>query len=122
MFRQAVSLRLALILVFLIEGRGSLAQSPQPINIFGNAVPSNFATPKAASPTLGVKFWSSESGSISAILFYRGSVSPQGYLASLYSASGTLLGSVKMAGESGPVPGWQEADFAAPIPISPNTT
>jgi hypothetical protein len=72
--------------------------------------------------TLGVKFWSSQSGTISAIRFYRGAKSLHGYLASLYSASGTLLGSVTMATESGSVPGWQVAKFASPIPISPNTT
>ena len=49
-------------------------------------------------------------------------MSPSGYVASLYSASRSLLGSVTMAHESGPVPGWQVATFATPISIKPNTT
>ncbi len=94
----------------------------QTVSIFGNAVPNNPVEADNAAVTLGVKFWSSAAGSISAIRFYRGAVSPQGYVASLYSASGSLLGSVKMAHESGPVPGWQTATLASPISISPNTT
>jgi len=72
--------------------------------------------------TLGVKFWSSQSGTISAIRFYRAAVSSNGYVASLYAASGTLLGSATLALESGPVPGWQVANFVSPIPVSANTT
>jgi hypothetical protein len=72
--------------------------------------------------TLGVKFWSSEPGTISGIRFYRAAASPQGYVVQLYSAGGTVLGSATLAQESGPLPGWQEADFASPISISANTT
>src|SRR5207302_11033163 len=72
--------------------------------------------------TLGVRFWSTTEGSVSAIQFYRGAVSPQGYIATLFSATGTTLGSVQMPQESGPVPGWQVAQFPSPIPISPNTS
>jgi hypothetical protein len=77
---------------------------------------SNFGAPS------GCDFWSAQAGAISAIRFYRATTNQGGYTASLYTASGTLLGSVKMAHESGPVPGWQIGNFAAPIPISPNTT
>ena len=90
-------------------------------NIFGNAVPTN-PTGGGTKLTLGVKFWSSQSGTITAIRFYRAAVSSKGYVASLYSAGGTLLGSATLAHESGPVPGWQVANFASPIPISANTT
>jgi Domain of unknown function (DUF4082) len=114
---------LSLVLIFfsiLLSGvRISLAQS---ISIFGEAVPSNAQQFYARPITFGVKFWSTEAGTISAILFYRDMTSPQGYVASLYSADGTLLASVTMATESGPVPGWQGATLASPIPISPNTT
>jgi hypothetical protein len=72
--------------------------------------------------TLGVKFWSSQSGTISGIRFYRAAKSSQGYVAKLYTAGGTLLASVNLAHESSPVPGWQVANFASPIPISANTT
>jgi hypothetical protein len=94
----------------------------QAISIFGNSPPSNASEGIQTPITLGIKFWSSQSGTVSAIRFYRGTTSPLGYVARLYSASGSVLGSVTMTTESGPVPGWQVATFAAPISISPNTT
>jgi hypothetical protein len=94
----------------------------QSVSLFEGTVPSNPVEADNNAVTLGVKFWSSQPGTISAIKFYRGAKSPLGYVASLYSASGSLLGSVKMSTESGLVPGWQQANFAAPISISPNTT
>ena len=93
----------------------------QPTSIFGNAV-SNNPIDDPGPVTLRVKFWSSQPGTIAGIRFYRAAANSQGYVAKLYTASGTLLGSTTIARESGPLPGWQEADFASPIPISANTT
>jgi hypothetical protein len=96
----------------------SLAQS---ISIFGNTAPN--ATIDGGVPrTFGIKFWSTQSGTISAIRFYRSVSSSEGYVAKLYSAGGILLGSVSLAQEPDPVPGWQVATLASPIPISANTT
>jgi hypothetical protein len=107
--------------VSLVIAIGGSAASAQSISIFGNAVPINpIDVPDAV--TLGVKFWSSQPGTISGIRFYRAVHSPQGYVAKLYSADGTLLGSATIAQESGALPGWQEADFASPMSISANTT
>jgi hypothetical protein len=103
----------------LLSGNQCLAQS---LSLFTNTVPANQVVSSTSATTLGVKFWSTQSGTISAINFYRGATSAQGYVAMLYAASGTLLGSVTMAHESGPVPGWQQAVFASPIPIAANTT
>jgi Domain of unknown function (DUF4082) len=103
----------------LVEVNECLAQA---LSIFGNAVPASAAVSSSYAKTLGVKFWSTQAGTISAIKFYRGATSPHGYVVSLYSAGGTLLGSVTMAQESGPVPGWQEAVFPTPIPIAANTS
>jgi hypothetical protein len=85
-------------------------------------VPNNAAAVDFSSLTLGVKFWSTQSGTISAIRFYRGAASPKGYVAGLCAADGTVLAEMYMPQESGPVPGWQEAYFASPIPISANQT
>ena len=107
--------QLLIILLPLALLTGGTARAQSTVSMFSNLVP---ATPinKTSSPiTLGVKFWSSQVGTISAILFYRAAKSPQGYVASLYTGNGTtLLGSVTMATESGPVPGWQQAVFAYP--------
>src|SRR5271168_2360053 len=119
MRRQTLSLLFVFSFVYL---SGMMVSSAQSINIFGNLVPIDPTQADNAPITLGVKFWSSEPGSISGIRFNRPVASPSGYVAQLYSAGGTLLGSVTMARESSPVPGWQVATFAAPISISPNTT
>jgi hypothetical protein len=103
----------------LLDGSDCLAQS---LSLFTNAAPATGAVSSTGAITLGAKFWSSQPGTISAIKFYRGATSPQGYVARLYSAGGTLLASVTMAKESGPVPGWQQAVFASPIPIAANTS
>jgi hypothetical protein len=111
---------MSILLIACSGGRASLAQSP--VNIFGNAVPANAVEADYSAVTLGVKFWSSQAGTISAIRFYRGATSSSGYVARLYSAAGTTLGSAALPTESGPVPGWQTAVFPAPISISANTS
>jgi hypothetical protein len=118
MLRQVLSVFLVSSFVILSNGGASVAQS---VTIFGDAVSKN-PIDDALAVTLGVKFWSSQSGTISGIRFYRAVPNPLGYVASLYTANGTLLGQAWIAQESGPVPGWQEADFASPISISANTT
>ncbi len=117
MRRQILSLLLVFSTVFIGDIKISLAQSA---NIFGDASPSQTIYGGLAT-TFGVKFWSSKPGTISGIRFYRTVKSPQGYIASLYSAGGTLLGSAALAQETGALPGWQVANFASPIPISPDT-
>jgi hypothetical protein len=102
----------------LVNGGESSAQT---ISIFGNAVPNN-PIDDGNAVTIGVKFWSSQPGTISAVRFYRAVTNPYGYIAKLYTAGGTLLASVKLPHEDGSVPGWQVATFASPIPIKANTT
>ena len=115
--------RLFVILLPLALLMGGTARSQSTVSLFTNAVPVTPVDGDARAITLGVKFWSSQAGTISAIRFYRGVTSSNGYVASLYSGSGKArLGSVRMATESGPVPGWQQAIFAAPISIKANTT
>jgi hypothetical protein len=111
---------LLLPLALLMSGT---ARSQSTVSMFTNVVPTAPVDKTTKPTTLGVKFWSSQAGSIAAILFYRAAKSPSGYVATLYSSNGsTVLGSVTMATESGPVPGWQQAVFAAPISINANTT
>ncbi len=115
---KVVAALLAAATVGTLSGEG-LAQS---VSLFSNAVPSKAVQNSTAPTTVGVKFRSSQSGTISAIRFYRGAVSPRGYIAQLYSASGTLLSQAILSTESSPVPGWQTAEFAMPISIAANTT
>jgi hypothetical protein len=106
----------------LVLGASSPVSQGSPIDIFGTPAPSPLETDTDTPINVGVKFWSTQAGSISAIRFYRATTNPRGYIAGLYTASGSLLGSVAMQTESGPVPGWQVANFATPISISANTT
>jgi hypothetical protein len=66
----------------------------QQLNIFNATVPARKVASGSYSSshaiTLGVKFWSSQSGTISGIRFYRGATSPLGYVARLYSQSPVL--------------------------------
>src|SRR5262249_17482366 len=48
----------------------ALAQSP--VSIFGNVVPPNSVEADPNAVTLGVKFWSTQPGTIAGIRFYRG--------------------------------------------------
>jgi hypothetical protein len=106
-------------LALLFSANPCLAQS---LSLFTNSLPAEPAILDTSARTVGVKFWSAQPGTISAIRFYRAAKSPQGYVALLYSAGGALLGQATLAQESGPVPGWQQAVFASPIPIAANTT
>jgi hypothetical protein len=104
-----------------LAGRAAGAET-LPASIFGSAVPANAVQADYQAVTLGVKFWSKRAGWVPAIRFYRAATSPTGYVARLYSASGSLLGTVSLSTESGPVPGWQTALFPVPISISANRT
>jgi hypothetical protein len=81
------------------------AATGAPSTIFGAGTPATLDSGDAHAVELGVKFSSDVPGSITGIL---------------WSANGTLLGSVTFTGES--ASGWQEASFATPVAISANTT
>ena len=74
-----------------------------------------------SSPTvLGVKFRSDVDGYITGIRFYKGSLNTGTHTGSLWTANGINLGSVTYTDET--ASGWQQADFATPIPVTANTT
>jgi Domain of unknown function (DUF4082)/Bacterial Ig-like domain len=84
------------------------------------------ATPAVASDSdssaieVGVKFRASQAGSITGIRFYKGSGNTGTHVGSLWSMSGTKLGSATFTGESGS--GWQQVNFASPVTVAANTT
>jgi hypothetical protein len=65
---------------------------------------------------LGVKFRAGSNGSITGIRFYKATSNTGTHVASLWSASGTLLGRVTFTSET--AQGWQQANFATPISIA----
>ena len=82
---------LPIVLALLTLGHAAAAQSP--LTLFGNGTPKIPVDPDTNSVTLGVKFWSSQAGTIKGTPFYRAAQSASGYLARLYKADGTMLAS-----------------------------
>jgi hypothetical protein len=109
-----------IVAAWVCAGQVSEAQT---VTLFGNAVPSTPVDNDTAAVTVGVKFWSSQPGTIAGIRFYRGhKASSSGYTVKLFSASGTLLASAKTGKDTCAVPCWEEVNFASPISIAGNTT
>ena len=69
---------------------------------------------------LGVKFQSEIDGDISGVRFYKGAGNTGTHVGSLWTVTGTLLGSATFTSET--ATGWQEVTFPNPVPISANTT
>jgi endonuclease/exonuclease/phosphatase family metal-dependent hydrolase len=85
--------------------------------LFGDRVP---GTPVQSDDTraveVGVRFRSNTGGTIEALRFYRGTGNANGYVAHLWSNTGTLLAQVPV--KDGRIPGWQEVALPTPVSIS----
>ena len=68
---------------------------------------------------LGVKFRSDVNGSISGIRFYKASTNSGTHVGSLWSTTGQRLASATFTNET--ASGWQQVNFATPVPITANT-
>ncbi len=69
---------------------------------------------------LGVKFRTSVNGYITGIRFYKGSNNTGTHIGNLWSASGQNLATATFTNET--ASGWQQVNFASPVPIQANTT
>jgi hypothetical protein len=99
---------------------GSSATSTTPDTIFGTATPTKIDSGDPGSVELGVKFTTSQDGTITGIRFYKASDNLGTHTGALYTAAGKLLESVTFSGET--ASGWQYAKFATPVAITPGTT
>jgi hypothetical protein len=96
------------------------ASDPCPCTLFlGTATPSNNGDDPDG-VELGVKFKSDVAGYISGIRFYKGAGNTGAHIGSLWSVSGSLMGSATFQAET--ASGWQQVNFASPIAIAANTT
>ena len=86
----------------------TLSTTPGPVASDGSAV------------ELGMKFQADSAGSVTGLRFYKYAQNTGTHVGNLWTAAGTLLGTVTFAGET--ASGWQQATFAAPIAITANTT
>jgi hypothetical protein len=69
---------------------------------------------------LGMKFQASAPGQITAIRYWKASNETGTHTGRIWSATGTLLGSVNFSGETGS--GWQVQALTSPLTIQANTT
>ncbi len=65
---------------------------------------------------VGVKYYSEVGGAIKGIRFYKSSANTGPHVANLWSSTGTLLASTTFGNET--PSGWQQANFASPVPIN----
>jgi hypothetical protein len=84
-----------------------------------SATPATTAAADTQTYELGVRFTSDVDGLVNGIRFYKGTGNGGTHVGHLWTASGTLLGTVTFTGET--ASGWQEADFATPIAVTAGT-
>ena len=92
-----------------------------PCSIWGpNVTPPVADSGDGNSIEVGVKFTSDVAGTVNGIRFYKASTNTGTHIGNLWTASGQLLASATFTNET--ASGWQQVNFAQPVPISPNTT
>ena len=69
---------------------------------------------------VGVKFKTDVFGVATGIRFYKASTNTGTHIGNLWTSSGQLLASATFTGET--ASGWQQVNFAQPVPLNPNTT
>ena len=89
-----------------------------PYTIFGNT-PGGSQVVDSGDYEFGVKFRASVDGLITGVRFYKPAGATGIHTGKLWSSSGTLLASTQFVETDF---GWQEVNFASPIPITANTT
>lgn len=94
--------------------------SEEPFTIFGLATPGTVDSGDGGSVELGVKFRSDTVGVVEGIRFYKSAANTGTHVGALWTANGALIAQVAFSDET--ASGWQEARFASPIPIEPETT
>ena len=116
------NLRSAAVIVAVLIWAGQVSEA-QTVTIFGNALPSTPVDSDTNAVTLGVKFSSTQAGTIAGIRFYRGhKASSNGYTVKLFSNSGSLLASARTTKDTCTVPCWEQVNFASAISLAANTT
>ncbi len=90
------------------------------ISLFSpSAVPTDLSSEDVAFVNLGVKFSSSQSGTIVGLKYYKSIGDGGTHVGSLWSGTGTLLASATFTGET--ASGWQTVTFSNPVSISAGT-
>jgi hypothetical protein len=85
-----------------------------------SAAPGTAAEQDTDAVEIGTKFRSDVTGNVTGIRFYKGTGNTGTHVGHLWSSTGQQLATVTFTGES--ATGWQQANFASPVTILPNTT
>jgi cytochrome c peroxidase len=92
-----------------------------PVSIWGaSAVPAVASDSDTLPTELGVKFRADTNGYITGIRFYKGPTNTGTHTAHLWTRGGVLLATATFTNET--PTGWQQVTFAAPVPVTANTT
>jgi hypothetical protein len=98
-----------------------LTVSPPTTSLFSaTSAPSQIFWNDDSPVELGVKFQTSINGKITGIRFYKGPRNVGTHVATLWSATGTVLSRVTFATET--ASGWQQVKLPTPITLTPKTT
>ncbi|KKC38903.1 hypothetical protein WH87_08100 [Devosia epidermidihirudinis] len=91
------------------------------ISLFpSSATPTTAAVNDPNSVELGMKFTTSQNGTITGIRFYKGAQNTGTHTGTLWSAAGANLGTLTFQNET--ASGWQTASFATPISVTAGNT
>ncbi|MEO5925045.1 MAG: N,N-dimethylformamidase beta subunit family domain-containing protein [Bryobacteraceae bacterium] len=91
-----------------------------PCTIFStSSVPKTLSDPDSVPVEVGMKFTSSQAGTITGIRFYKGSQNTGTHTGSLWTAAGTRLATATFSGET--ASGWQQVNLTPPVAITAST-
>jgi len=84
------------------------------------AAPSGGPDSDPGAVEIGTRFRSDVAGTVAGVRFYKQTGNTGTHVGRLWTATGTLLGTVTFSSET--ASGWQQANFTTPIPITAGTT
>ena len=107
--------------VDVVFSSGSTPSPPSGTSVWSSsAVPGTPWLSDFSPVTLGMKFRSDVTGTVTGIRFYKGAGNNGTHIGLLYSSSGALLAQATFSGET--ASGWQQVSFSPAVNISANTT
>ena len=118
--RRRLALALAVAVIALSSVQRIQGQQVCPCSIWTLSTTPGPVANDANAVELGVKFKADSASSITGLRFYKYAQNTGTHVGHLWSATGTLLGTVTFTGET--ASGWQQANFASPVAIAANTT
>jgi len=104
----------------IYQSYADVAITPPTETRFWPTVPTHEVIPETSPVELGLRFTTSQAGSITALRFLKGTGDTSPHTLTLWSASGAVLARATTTGETDS--GWQEVLLANPVPVEPGVT